>query len=123
MRIEEAFRNVQMQRTLITSPEVFDGIVTCCAWESGLARPRADLVFRRSQCLVANYPLNATHMYGAAVDISVIGQNMGKKISRGEPCLHMGEATPMNSLFVSIWQTKSPGHHRDDGATRLCALP
>ena len=69
LRIEEGFRTVQMQRALITSPEAFAAIVRCCAWECGHDEPPADLVFRRAQCLVANYPLNGTHMYGAAVDI------------------------------------------------------
>ena len=63
--------------------------------------PPADLVFRRAQCLVANYPLNGTHMYGAAVDVSVFDRDTGEEISRGEPYLHMGVATPMDSPFVN----------------------
>ena len=101
LRIEEGFRTVQMQRALITSPEAFAAIVRCCAWECGLDEPPADLVFRRAQCLVANYPLNGTHMYGAAVDISVFDRETGEEISRGAPYLHMGVETPMFSPFVS----------------------
>ena len=52
LRIEEGFRTVEMQRALITSPEAFAAIVSCCAWECGQDEPPADLVFRRAQCLV-----------------------------------------------------------------------
>ena len=101
LRIEEGFRTIEMQRALITSPEAFAAIVRCCAWESARQVPPADLVFRRAQCLVANYPLNGTHMYGAAVDVSVYDRDSGEEVSRGEPYLHIGVATPMDSPFVS----------------------
>ena len=38
---------------------------------------------------------------GGAVDVSVCDRDSGEEVSRGEPYLHMGVATPMDSPFVS----------------------
>ena len=100
MKIEDAYRTLLMQGTLSLQPSVFTAIAERCAWESGKANPDVDLVIRRAMCLVANLPVNGTHLYGCAIDISVFRRDTGKEVWRGEPYLHMSEKTPMASPFV-----------------------
>jgi D-alanyl-D-alanine dipeptidase len=101
MKIEEGYRTKAMQTALGRSPAVFDLIVRTCARECGGRVPPVELVRRRAMCLVANYPLTGTHLFGAAVDISVIDRSTGREVSRGKPYLEMSEYTPMDSPFVT----------------------
>jgi D-alanyl-D-alanine dipeptidase len=100
MRIEDAYRTLQMQAALSLQPSVFKAIAERCAWERRTSKPDLDLVIRRAMCLVANLPVNGTHLYGCAIDISVFDRDTRKEVWRGEPYLHMSEKTPMASPFV-----------------------
>ena len=100
LKIEEGYRTRDMQVALGRDPAVFDKIVDMCRWECGGERPPLELVSRRATCLVANSCLTGTHLFGAAVDISVFRRDGGTEVSRGAPYLHMSELTPMNSPFV-----------------------
>ena len=102
LKIEDGFRTLDMQTQLGRKPSVFEMIVRTCQWELGGEPPPLDLIFRRSTCLVANYPNRGTHTMGAAVDISVFSLEDGNEISRGKSYLEMSEYTPMDSPFVSL---------------------
>jgi len=101
LKIEDGFRTVEMQTLLGRKPAVFDAIVRTCQWECGGEPPPIDLIFKRSTCLVANFPNVGTHTMGAAVDISVFSLDDGNEISRGKSYLEMSEYTPMDSPFVT----------------------
>ncbi len=101
MRIEDAFRSMEMQTLLGRSEEAFDLVVGACVWECGGETPPIDLVFRRSRVLVANYGKVGTHMQGTAVDISVFRQEDGSEVWRGKPYLEMSAVTPMDSPFIT----------------------
>ena len=101
LKIEDAFRTVQMQTRLGRSPRIFDRIVRSCAWECGGSRPPIELVFRRARVLIANCGRTGTHTQGAAVDVSVIRRDDGSEIWRGRPYLEMSELTPMDTPFIT----------------------
>lgn len=108
LKIEDGFRSVEMQRSLVKKPAVFEAILKKCIWELGGEIPSVEFVFRRATVLVANIPKVGTHMSGSAIDISVYERD-GREVSRGGPYLEMSERTPMRSPFVS----------EDDRANRL----
>jgi D-alanyl-D-alanine dipeptidase len=100
LKIEDAYRSLEMQRQLVLKPAVFDAILDKCIWECGGRLPPVELVARRSIVLIANIPKIGTHMSGSAIDISVLRRDDGTEVWRGEPYLHMSERTPMRSPFV-----------------------
>ena len=100
MKIEDGFRSLQMQSTLVRKPVVFDSILQKCIWESGGEIPPVEFVFRRAMVMVANIPKVGTHMSASAIDISVF-QRDGSEVWRGGPYLEMSERTPMRSPFIS----------------------
>ena len=100
LKIEDAYRSLEMQRQLVLKPAVFDAILQKCIWECGGRLPPVDLVARRSIVLIANIPKIGTHMSGSAIDISVVRRAAGAEVWRGDPYLHMSERTPMRSPFV-----------------------
>lgn len=99
MKIEDGFRSLQMQSTLVRKPEVFDAILEKCIWESGGKIPPVEFVFRRAMVMVANIPKAGTHMSASAIDISVF-QRDGSQVWRGGPYLEVSERTPMRSPFI-----------------------
>ncbi|MCJ8332218.1 MAG: hypothetical protein HRT89_00950 [Lentisphaeria bacterium] len=109
LKIEDAYRSMEMQTALVGNPGIFEQIVEKCKWESGGETPSVDLVSRRLRLLVANCGKFGTHTQGCAVDISVYNRNDGSEVWRGKPYLHMSELTPMESPFISA----------DDLANRL----
>lgn len=100
LKIEDAFRSLEMQRQLVCKPAVFDAILNKCIWENGGQIPAVELVFRRAMVLVANIPKLGTHMSGSAIDISVFGRDDGQEVWRGNTYLEMSERTPMRSPYV-----------------------
>ena len=100
LKIEDAFRSLEMQRRLVRKQGIFDAIVARCAWEIGGTVPSPEFVFRRAIVLVANIPKIGTHMSASAIDISVLRRDDGSEVWRGNPYLHMSERTPMRSPFV-----------------------
>jgi D-alanyl-D-alanine dipeptidase len=100
LKIEDAFRSLEMQGRLVCKPEVFDVILKKCIWENGGEIPPVELVFRRAMVLIANIPKIGTHMSGSAIDVSVFRRDDGTEIWRGNPYLEMSERTPMRSPFV-----------------------
>jgi len=101
LKIEEGYRTREMQTQLARAPAVFDMIVRTCRRECGGEVPPLDLVARRAMCLVANWPLTGTHLFGAAVDVSVFERDNGGEVWRGAPYLMMSEVTPMDSPYVT----------------------
>ena len=101
LKIEEGFRSLQMQRTLVRKPEVFDAILRKCIWESGGEMPSVEFIFRRAIVMVANIPKIGTHMSGSAIDISVFQRGSDHEVWRGGPYLEMSERTPMRSPYLS----------------------
>jgi zinc D-Ala-D-Ala dipeptidase len=100
MRVEDAYRSREMQKYIGLMPSLFDVILRKVVWELGGRTPEPDFLFRRLLTLVAQYPNTATHMSGAALDISVLDRDTGVEVDRGGPYIEMSECTPMNSPFV-----------------------
>ena len=100
LRIEDAFRSLEMQRQLGRRPDLFDAILQKCLWECGGVTPSPEFVSRRAIVLIANIPKIGTHMSGSAVDVSVLRRADGSEVWRGKPYLEMSEYTPMRSPFV-----------------------
>jgi len=101
MKIEDGFRSLEMQGTLVRKPEVFDAILQKCIWEKGGEIPPVEFVFRRAIVMVANIPKIGTHMSGSAIDISVFQRESGEEVWRAGPYLEMSELTPMRSPFIA----------------------
>ncbi|WP_010583707.1 peptidase M15 [Schlesneria paludicola] len=100
LKIEDAYRSLDMQGQLVRKPELFDAILRKCIWEYGGQIPPVELVFRRAIVLIANIPKIGTHMSGSAIDVSVYRRDDGTEVWRGNPYLEMSERTPMRSPFV-----------------------
>lgn len=100
LKIEDGFRSLEMQRSLVRKPEVFDAILHKCIWEQGGEIPSVEFVFRRAIVMVANIPKIGTHMSGSAIDISVFQQDSGEEVWRAGPYLEMSERTPMRSPYI-----------------------
>lgn len=100
LKIEDAYRSLDMQGQLVRKPELFDAILKKCIWEYGGQIPPVELVFRRAIVLIANIPKIGTHMSGSAIDVSVFRRDDGTEVWRGNPYLEMSERTPMRSPFV-----------------------
>jgi len=100
LKIEDAFRSLQMQSTLVRKPSVFDSVLRKCIWEKDGEIPSVEFVFRRALIMVANIPKIGTHMSGSAIDISVFRED-GSEVCRGGPYLEVSEKTPMRSPFVT----------------------
>ncbi len=100
LRIEDGYRSVAMQRSLVHIPAIFDAIYRKTVWELGGQTPDAGLMLRRVTALVATRPKIGTHMSGSALDISVLRADTGAEVDRGGPYLEMSELTPMASPFV-----------------------
>jgi D-alanyl-D-alanine dipeptidase len=100
LKIEDAFRSLEMQGQLVRKPILFDTILNKCIWENGGRIPPVEMVFRRAIVLIANIPKIGTHMSGSAIDISVLNREDGSEVWRGNPYLEMSERTPMLSPFV-----------------------
>lgn len=101
LKIEDAFRSLEMQGQLVRKPAVFDAIVRKCIWENGGTLPPVEMVARRALVLVANIPKIGTHMSGSAIDVSVFRRDDGSEVWRGFPYLEMSENTPMRSPFIT----------------------
>ena len=101
LKIEDGFRSLAMQGSLVRKPEVFDSILAKCIWENGGEVPPVEFVFRRAIVLVANIPKIGTHMSGSAIDISVFRREDGSEVDRGGPYIEVSEKTPMRSPFIS----------------------
>jgi D-alanyl-D-alanine dipeptidase len=101
MKIEDGFRSLEMQGSLVRKPEVFDAILQKCIWEMGGEIPSVESVFRRAIVMVANIPKIGTHMSGSAIDISVFQRDSGEEVWRAGPYLEMSELTPMRSPFIA----------------------
>lgn len=101
LKIEDAFRSLEMQGLLVRKPEVFDAVLRKCIWENGGAMPAVEFVARRALVMVANIPKIGTHMSGSAIDVSVFRRDGGSEVWRGNSYLEMSECTPMRSPFVS----------------------
>lgn len=100
LKIEDAFRSLEMQGQLVRKPELFDAILQKCIWELGGQIPPVELVFRRAIVLIANIPKIGTHMSGSAIDVSVFRREDGSEVWRGNHYLEMSERTPMRSPFI-----------------------
>ena len=100
LKIEDGFRSLDMQSSLVRKPEIFDVILKKCIWENGGTVPPVELMFRRALVLIANIPKIGTHMSGSAIDVSVFRRDDGTEVWRGNPYLEMSERTPMRSPFV-----------------------
>ena len=101
MKIEDGFRSLEMQKSLVRKPAVFDAIIQKCLWEGRGVIPTVDFVVRRAIVMVANIPKTGTHMSGSAIDISVFNRDSGAEVGRGGPYLEMSECTPMRSPFIA----------------------
>jgi len=101
LKIEDGFRSLEMQGSLVCKPEIFDSILQKCIWEKGGEIPSVEFVFRRAIVMVANIPKIGTHMSGSAIDISVFRRDDGTEVWRGGPYLEMSEKTPMRSPYIT----------------------
>lgn len=99
LKIEDAYRSSEMQKSLCHNPAFFDLILDMtCKEIDGI--PSVALVFKRVSALIATSAKVGTHISGSAIDISVIEESSGDEVCRGAPYLTMNELTPMDSPFV-----------------------
>ncbi len=101
MRVEDGFRNRQMQTRIATSENVFRQVLDRCKWELEGESPCPEFISKRLAALIAFCPAVGTHMSGSAIDISVLDRSSGDEIDRGGPYLELSENTPMTSPFIS----------------------
>jgi D-alanyl-D-alanine dipeptidase len=129
LKVEDAYRSMEMQRALGKDPAIFGRILNKVIWEQQGEAPPVDstvdsifdstvdsvvdstveLMFRRLSVLIATRPKLGTHMSGSALDISVVDSRSGHDVDRGGPYLEMSERTPMSSPFVSAEARRNRG--------------
>lgn len=101
LRVEDAYRNREMQNPLKRKGPILEGILKRLLWESGGKTLEPDFIFRRLTVLIATIPKIGTHMSGSALDISVVSKSGGNEVERGAPYLETSELTPMDSPFIT----------------------
>jgi zinc D-Ala-D-Ala dipeptidase len=100
LRVEDGYRSRSVQKDSGMAPAMFDLILNRVVWELGGQTPSPAFFFKRLLPLVAQLPRTATHIAGAAIDMSVLERGTGKEVIRGAPYLEMSDRTPMDSPFV-----------------------
>lgn len=106
LKIEDAYRTMDIQRGLALREDVFDVILSRVRWELKGRVPTVAEMMRRVAVLVATCPKVGTHMSGSALDISVMRRD-GTEVDRGAPYLEMSELTPMDCPFISAEAQKN----------------
>jgi D-alanyl-D-alanine dipeptidase len=101
MRVEDAYRTMEIQRALARDRIVFDRVLQLLLWELKGATPTAQFMMRRLGALSATSPKTGTHMSGSALDISVRLLDGSAEVDRGGPYVELSVATPMDSPFIS----------------------
>jgi D-alanyl-D-alanine dipeptidase len=101
LKIEDAFRSRDVQRTVAHQPSIFDVLLKRVSWEVGGREPEVELVLRRFSTLCANAPKVAGHMSGCAIDISVLDRDTRTEVDRGGRYLEISELMPMASPFAA----------------------
>ena len=100
MRIEDAYRTLDIQRALARDRIVFDRVLKLLVWELRGAAPSVQFMMHRLGVLTATSPKIGTHMSGSALDISVRLLDGGGEVERGGPYVELSVATPMDSPFI-----------------------
>ena len=101
LKIEDAYRNREMQKQLAVKETVLDQVAQRLIWECNGKLPSHSFIANRLRVLVAHCPKTGTHMSGSALDISVLNRNDGSEVDRGGSYLELSELTPMSSPFIS----------------------
>lgn len=101
LKVEDAFRDRRMQKSLATKPGLAEKLADRLAWECGSRTPDAAFITRRLAALIAHCPKTGTHMSASAIDMSVLQRDNGAELNRGALYLEMSELTPMDSPFVA----------------------
>jgi len=116
LKVEDAYRSLNMQRRLGRNPRIFQTILKRVVWELNGQAVDADFFFRRLTAMVATCPQIGTHTSASALDISVLNRRDHTEIDRGAPYLEMSELTPMDCPFIS-----SSAQHNRQEITNLMA--
>lgn len=101
LRLEDAYRSLDVQRRGACCDYILKGVLRKVRWELNGGEPTAELLQRRIAVLTATTPKFANHMSGSAIDISVLHVADGRELDRGAPYLELSEVTPMASPFIS----------------------
>ncbi len=101
LRVEDAYRSLDTQTQGAGSDFMFHTVLAKVVWELRGKSPSAELLFRRIAVLTATTPKFANHMYGSAIDVSILHRRDRTDVDRGGPYLELSEKTPMGSPFVS----------------------
>ena len=101
IKIEDAYRDREMQKELALKQEIFDKVVNRLIWEQGGKIPSQSSLSRRLRVLIAHSAKTGTHMSGSAIDISLFHLDDGSDLDRGAPYLELSELTPMSSPFIN----------------------
>jgi len=107
LKIEDAYRNLEMQKQLALKDSILKKVIDLVYWETGNNSADLALIIKRLKVLVACCPATATHMSGSALDISILDKETGKEIDRGGPYLELSALTPMDSPFISAEARKN----------------
>jgi D-alanyl-D-alanine dipeptidase len=110
LKVEDAYRDRPMQKSLALKPSLLQKIGPRLLWECGGKLPDSGFIGRRLAALIAHCPKTGTHMSGSALDISVLLRAGRSELDRGAPYLEMSELTPMDSPFVSAEARKNRQH-------------
>jgi len=101
LKVEDAYRSIEMQKHNALRPEVFSVVLERTRWELAGAMPGVEMFRRRLAAMVAMNPKVGTHCCGSAVDVSVLTLDGSSEVDRGAPYLEISEKTPMGSPFIS----------------------
>lgn len=100
LKVEDAYRDRRMQKSLAVKPGLADKLAARLAWECGPRTPDTVFISRRLAALIAHCPKTGTHMSASAIDMSVLTRDDGAELDRGALYLEMSELTPMDSPFI-----------------------
>ena len=100
LRVEDAFRDIDVQMRGARSERIFQTVYDMARWECGGGEPTAELILRRLSVYTAITPKFANHTAGSAVDVGVTDMN-GYPVDLGGTYPELSRTTPMASPFVS----------------------
>ena len=101
LRVEDAYRSVDVQRDGARSDFVFDEVYRMASRETGRAQPSAALLFKRMFVFTALTPRLANHVCGSAVDITPLNATTAEEVDLGGRYPQFSIAMPMASPFIS----------------------
>lgn len=104
LKVEDGYRSPTMQRAQSHNPKHFDLVLKMAIWELSGVLPTPEFLLRRMSAVIATRCRVGTHVFGSAIDVSVLDRSTRVEFSRGgrsPTYVEISERTPMESPFIT----------------------